>query len=296
MPGLPPNARSERIEDYKNQCAGIKWHEEKIRAEDGTKLSLCVSSVEQQVDSPHFSKSVYILYFQGNASSLPPRLPFLSPVLKVLKEHHHDSVRPTQFIMVCCSYRGYWRSKGRPSEQGIAKDAVATLEWIKSHCQPQSNVPVIIWGQSIGAGVATALAARQELFSDEVALQSLILETPFISIRSMLETLYPQKWLPYRYLWPFLRNHLDSWKALGNLDETAARLRTRTPAILFLEAGRDELVPKEHGNLLARRCSDLELEHRRVTIGRALHTDILAYPDGQNAVVDAIRQAADRSP
>jgi hypothetical protein len=27
MPGLPPNARRERIEDYKNQCGGIEWRE-----------------------------------------------------------------------------------------------------------------------------------------------------------------------------------------------------------------------------------------------------------------------------
>jgi uncharacterized protein len=27
MPGLPPNARRERIEDYKNQCGGIQWRE-----------------------------------------------------------------------------------------------------------------------------------------------------------------------------------------------------------------------------------------------------------------------------
>lgn len=27
MPGLPPNARGERIEDYKNQCGGIQWRE-----------------------------------------------------------------------------------------------------------------------------------------------------------------------------------------------------------------------------------------------------------------------------
>lgn len=27
MPGLPPNARGERIEDYKNQCGGVGWKE-----------------------------------------------------------------------------------------------------------------------------------------------------------------------------------------------------------------------------------------------------------------------------
>lgn len=45
MPGLPPNARRERIEDYKNQCVGIQWREERTTAADGTQISLCVASV-----------------------------------------------------------------------------------------------------------------------------------------------------------------------------------------------------------------------------------------------------------
>lgn len=70
MPGLPPNARSEKIEDYASRCAGIAWREERIRAADGKDLALCVANVEagqgagrevQGVDK-HF----YILYFQGS--------------------------------------------------------------------------------------------------------------------------------------------------------------------------------------------------------------------------------------
>lgn len=82
----------------------------------------------------------------GNASSLPPRLTFLSLVLRALRDadiksqdsKFHGQVGKTgiassvRYIMVCVSYRGYWTSKGRPSERGMAKDAVAALEWIGS--------------------------------------------------------------------------------------------------------------------------------------------------------------------
>lgn len=73
MPGLPPNARWERIEDYSSRCAGIKWREERVRASDGTDLAFCVAdinvgkSASQAEDKPP-DKHVYILYFQG----LPP--------------------------------------------------------------------------------------------------------------------------------------------------------------------------------------------------------------------------------
>jgi hypothetical protein len=65
MPGLPPNARRERIADYKNQCAGITWRVEKTRSLDGTSISLCVASVESESATMLKRKEIYLLYFQG---------------------------------------------------------------------------------------------------------------------------------------------------------------------------------------------------------------------------------------
>ena len=62
MPGLPPNARGEKIHEYKHQCGGIEWKEEKIRSTDGTAISLCLSSVDT---APEPVQTIYILYFQG---------------------------------------------------------------------------------------------------------------------------------------------------------------------------------------------------------------------------------------
>ena len=195
--------------------------------------------------------------------------------------------------MVCCSYRGYWKSRGRPSEEGIARDAQAALKWIKddimesgSHLSSNSH-NVVIWGQSIGAGVAARLAAEASLEQNDLNINTLILETPFLSIRSMLETLYPQKWLPYRHLWPFLRNHLDTPKALGMFNKS----RIHATEILILDAEKDELVPKSHGNELESLCVELGFEVKRHTVGGALHTEAIVRQGGRIAVVEAIRQS-----
>jgi fermentation-respiration switch protein FrsA (DUF1100 family) len=93
-----------------------------------------------------------------------------------------DSV---QYVFVCCSYRGYWTSSGRPSERGIIRDAVATLHWVKNDLESRANpdgCDVILWGQSIGAGVATSLAAKEDIFSRQLRLKLLILETPFLGM------------------------------------------------------------------------------------------------------------------
>lgn len=63
MPGLPPNTRRDTIADYKNQCSGMEWREERKRSGDGTRISLCVASVNELKDCG--GRMVYILYFQG---------------------------------------------------------------------------------------------------------------------------------------------------------------------------------------------------------------------------------------
>ncbi|KAH6669508.1 alpha/beta superfamily hydrolase-like protein [Halenospora varia] len=280
MPGLPPNARRETISEYEKQCGGIQWREERIRSLDGTRISLCVA----------LRSSCEV----GNASSLPPRLPFLSPVLRILKSRASNEDLAVRYVLVCCSYRGYWTSKGRPSEEGIAKDAIAALEWVQVHHDSQAQtskhlgeILVVIWGQSIGAGVASNLAAGKKFFASRLTLETLILETPFLSIRSMLETLYPQKWLPYRYLWPFLRNHLDSWQALGRMKE---EFGNTSPRVLLLVAGKDELVPASHGEDLEKRCLDVGLDVQKKVIGGALHTEVMVRQEGLSAVVDAVEK------
>ena len=109
----------------------------------------------------------------------------------------------------------------------------------------------------------------------------------------MLETLYAEKWLPYRYLWPFLRNHLDSWMALGVLAARGNESSIETPRVLILDAGKDELVPKIHGEMLENRCRELDLKVRRKIIGNALHTEVMVRHEGRTAVVDAIRESID---
>jgi hypothetical protein len=71
MPGLPPNARWETIEDYKSQCGGVEWREERIRSGDGTRISLCLASVDTGKLTTEAVSRIYILYFQGQYSSFP---------------------------------------------------------------------------------------------------------------------------------------------------------------------------------------------------------------------------------
>lgn len=107
----------------------------------------------------------------------------------------------------------------------------------------------------------------------------------------MLTALYPQKWLPYKHLWPFLWNHLDSHKNIKILGEKYAASQRQRPAIYIVEAGKDELVPADHGTRLQRQCEDVGLPVVRQVVRSALHNDVMVRADGREVVARSILSA-----
>jgi len=301
MPSVPPFSRSEQISDYAASCSPITWRSESIRSLDGTRLSLAIGenvTMQQQhqssISNPSRGHSLTIVYFQGNASSFPPRMPGLSSVLKQLDA----SDSPIACTVVALSYRGFWTSSGRASQAGIERDAAATMNWVHEMRNGHSpETKLVLWGQSIGAGVATTAAANWLSLSGGKAqgegLQSnntyqingLLLETPFTSVENMLISLYPQRWLPYRYLGPFLWNHWNSLKALRTI---RARQEEKMP-VLIATAGKDEVVPSDQGEDLVSLCKDLGFDMRHCVVSDALHTEVLAKSQGRKAIVDFLR-------
>ena len=177
-------------------------------------------------------------------------------------------------------------------------DGEAALQWITNlhkarSAEEELPPPVtVFWGQSIGCGFATNLAAIAS-GSDNLRLDALVLETPFTNTRAMLKALYPQKWLPYQYLWPFLRNHLDS---MTNLGVIAKRRGDKSPGVYLVEAGRDELVPADHASMLYSRCRDVGLPVEQYKVRGALHNEVMVRREGKSAIAQAISSAVTKAP
>lgn len=277
MSYMPPQTRSEKIEDYAATCRPVEWEEVRIESLDGTNISLGVGSIppSPSTASKVPTKEVVVIYFQGNGGSTPPRMPLLSNTLKLLQSRMGEHVR---FTTVALAYRGYWTSSGRATEPGIKLDAQATLQWIKGN---HPHASIVLWGQSLGAGVACAAAEHHLSKDDSQLLQGLILETPFTSVSSMLLALYPEKWLPYRYLSRFLRSHWDSTVALQRIGSAEAH---RRPQVLLIAATRDEIVPAEEAEKLQAVCEEASLGFRRVNVIGALHNEATTRREGQEAI------------
>jgi len=80
-------------------------------------------------------------------------------------------------------YPGYGKSEGSPTEETLYRSAERALEWLNR----EQKIPfsrVVLFGKSLGTGVATHLAA-------EHSCAALILESPFKSLASVGQRKYP---------------------------------------------------------------------------------------------------------
>lgn len=337
---LPPFARSEKISDYEAQCGPVHWEERQIRSLDGTKLTVCEGRMKSPSGSrsnitrapPGYGnnndrpyghaktrKRVVLCYFQGNGGSTPLRLPLLSDTLRTVTSANGDDT--VEYIIVALSYRGYWTSSGRATHSGIELDAQAFLTWVsRTYAAPDTDLRMILWGHSLGTAIAsTALATYLARPGGDCEvpvpgvddgrmamapqITGLVMEAPTSSTKDMLISLYPQKWLPYRYLWPFLWNNWDSSVAMERMARWRDRRRGETtknregqderancspPPILLLWAEKDEVIPAHAADQIEADATRLGLELERKNVAGAMHTEALVKEEGKRAIINFV--------
>lgn len=148
---------------------------------------------------------------------------------------------------VVMNYRGYGGSEGKPSQDALFADAVFTFDKVVR--STPHNGKAVVFGRSLGSGVAIHLAARRNI-------DAAVLVTPFDSVRNLATRLFP--WLPVALL---LRHPFDSISLASDLNIPA----------LFLLAERDEVVPADHSQALIDRWGG---DKRVVTIKNAGHNTL----------------------
>jgi fermentation-respiration switch protein FrsA (DUF1100 family) len=154
---------------------------------------------------PQGAKPV-VIYFHGNAGALN------------LRANRFRWIVDDGFGLLALSYRGYGGSTGKPTEAGMLLDALAAYDFAAARYPPGRIVP---WGESLGTGVAVALAAERPI-------GGLILDAPFTSAADLGASAYP--FLPVRW---FIRDSFHS-------DERIVRVRA---PLLVLHGEQDRIVP-----------------------------------------------------
>lgn len=177
-----------------------------------------VSGDGEQLDAwflPPAEGRAVALIFHGNAGNISHRL----DTIAMFRRMGHG--------VLIFDYRGYGRSTGRPSEEGLYQDALAAWDFLVRERGIEPG-RVILFGESLGGAVAAWLAAREQP-------GALLLSSVFVSAPGLAADLYP--WLPTRWL---VRLRYDTGTALAGV---------RAP-VLVAHSPDDEIIPFRHGQAL----------------------------------------------
>ncbi len=154
-----------------------------------------------------------VIYFHGNGGSLRYRV------------DRFRALTADGTGLVALSYRGYGGSTGSPSEAGLIADATATYDFAAAR---YATARIVLWGESLGSGVAIALAA-------EKPASHLILDAPFTSAVDIAAAHY--RFLPVRLLMK------DQFRS----DQRIAQVKV---PVLVLHGELDNVIPIASGERL----------------------------------------------
>ncbi len=177
----------------------------------------------------------------------------------------YASARDLGLNLFVFDYRGYGASAGSPDEAGVYEDALASYRYLTDslHVAPSH---IVIFGHSLGSGVATELASR-------VPAAALVLEGAFTSVVDRGQELYPV--LPVSLL---------ATQRFASIEKIAS---VRMPK-LFLHSPQDVQIPYAHGERLFAAAH----EPKRLVAVRGGHMD--AFRDDKatyfGALAELLRQ------
>ena len=191
----------------------LDFAELKVKTTDG--LSIAGWWHKAKTDQPT------LILFHGNAG-----------------HHGHRSYNVQDYIeagygIVLASYRGYGGNEGKPSEGGFYQDAHAYITHLINNNVSERDI--IIYGQSIGSGVAVQMATK---FKN---VKALILEAPYTSLPDIAEKQY--FFIPVRLLMK------DKFDNLSKIKKVKAPL-------LIMHGSEDKIIPASMGQELYKAAND----------------------------------------
>jgi len=180
-----------------------------------------------------------ILFFHGNAGAVNHRA------------HRFRELMAEGYGVFILGYPGYGGNEGSPSEKSFREASLLSYEYLRNLGLDAEDV--VIYGESIGTGVAVQLAAHVEA-------KALILESPMTSAIDVASEHYP--YLPVSLLLK------DRFKSDDHID------RIEMP-LLVMHGDRDTIIPIKIGQELFALAKEPK---SFVTLEGAGHNDLQLYP------------------
>tara|TARA_Y100000768_G_scaffold379072_1_gene354279 strand:- start:153 stop:953 length:801 start_codon:yes stop_codon:yes gene_type:complete len=186
--------------NYQNDTIQFNHQEIFIKVNDEIKLKSWIINK----DLENFKT---LVFFHGNAGDLSNRIYKLNELDKL------------NINILLISWRGFSGNEGYPTEKNLYEDAEAAIKWLNK--KKVSNSQIILYGESLGTGVAVEIASKNNF-------NSIILESPFTSIENSAKIYYP--YLPVSFL---LKDRYDS----------ISKIKKINSPILIMHGRKDDIVP-----------------------------------------------------
>ena len=230
----------------------LLFHPEKLPANYRFEFSVPFKQVDLPLDNktnlsivqftvPDSLNRGIVLYFHGNKGNINRYAPFAT----------HFTRNNYEVWMI--DYPGFGKTNGDISVERMYSDALIMYRMARSRYTPDS---IVIYGKSIGTGVAAQLASVRDC-------KQLILETPYYSTQSLSRRFFP--------IYPNLLKYEL---------ETAAHFEKINVPITILHGTNDWTVPYGESKKIVRENPKVNL----VSLEDGKHNDLQNYPAFQHAI------------
>ncbi len=156
-----------------------------------------------------------LLFFHGNTGNVSNRM----DTIQILNQ--------LGLNILIIDYRGYGKSSGTPSEQGTYFDGDASWHYLVNELKTSAE-SIIIFGRSLGGGIATELATK-------VRSAGLVLESTYTTMPAVAKDVYP-----------LLPVSLILHTKYSNID----KIRKIHCPLLIIHSTEDEYIGFHHGQAL----------------------------------------------
>lgn len=226
-------------------AAGVPLAEEvQLRTEDGLMLGAWFVPAHNGV------ARATVIVFNGNAGNRSYRASLAAALAR-------EGLATLLF-----DYRGYGGNPGHPTEAGLLSDARAARSYLQKRADA-GRAPIVYFGESLGTGVAVALAVEQHP-------TGLILRSPFTSMVDVGRHHYPL--LPVS---AFLKDRYEVTPLIA---------RVNCP-VLIIAGDSDRVIPIE----LTQRVHQAAVAPKRlVVIAGADHNDEVLFT-GDRLIAEVVR-------
>ena len=204
---------------------------------------------------PNGAEAPVFLVFHGNAGHIGHR------------SNKFGFLAGTGAGQLLAEYRGYGGNPGSPDEKGLYADGRSVLDWLAN--EGISPDRIVLYGESLGSGVATKIAA--ELSAQGTPPRALVLEAPFTSVPAVAQRRF--WWLP------------ATWLTLDRFDNLS-RIADIDTEILIVHGTADRVVPYDMGVALADAAGP---RARFLSLEGAGHLELLDFDEVKAALLELAR-------